>query len=117
MPPGNLRKDDLENGNQIFSGAAETKRDYSALLQQMREHEPEEPDSPHSEELLLSGGRRCGLAFGNMNGWYVGMSPRNGYGALVEGPWEDWVSLAREIIAVEEARQVQKNNTEKTQDS
>lgn len=56
-------------------------------------------------ETVAYGGRRCSLACcDNLDGWYVGISPRNGYGAIVEGPWEDWVQLAREILKREEER-------------
>lgn len=57
----------------------------------------------------ISGGRRCGVTASNglnsgddPDGWWVGYSPRNGLYASVEGPWEDWVNLARNIIAEDE---------------
>lgn len=54
-------------------------------------------------QFIASGGRRCALAMTETDGWdwYVGESPRNGYGALVEGPWSHWVKLAHEILRVD----------------
>ena len=59
----------------------------------------------------ITGGRRCGITSANglnngdePEGWWVGYSPRNGYGAPVEGPWEDWVTLAKNILAEDERR-------------
>ena len=59
----------------------------------------------------IRGGRRCaitaanGLNDGNEpDGWWVGYSPRNGYGASVEGSWDDWVTLAKAILAEQERR-------------
>lgn len=50
--------------------------------------------------VWLEGGRRCAVKQSEwMEGWWVGTSPRNGDNATVEGPWEDWVTLARNILA------------------
>ncbi len=60
----------------------------------------------------IRGGRRCGItAFNGLNdgdepeGWWVGYSPRNGMHASVEGPWADWVALAKAILEEDERRQ------------
>lgn len=51
----------------------------------------------------LDGGNRCALKQSEwIDGWWVGESPRNGEGALVEGPWQDWVILAYAILAYDE---------------
>jgi hypothetical protein len=51
----------------------------------------------------INGGRRCALtASGWLDNWWMGTSPRNGDNAGVEGPWEDWVRLARNILAAHE---------------
>ena len=53
--------------------------------------------------VWLDGGRRCAVRQSEaIDGWWVGESPRNGEGACVEGPWEDWVTLARNILAYDE---------------
>lgn len=47
----------------------------------------------------IPGGRRCALE--KLEDWgdfHVAISPRNGRGAAVEGPWEDWVTLANGIL-------------------
>ncbi len=59
----------------------------------------------------IHGGKRCAVeASDAMDGWWVGVSPRNGYGALCEGPWEDWVNLAHQILAADEAHRDSKEN-------
>ena len=57
----------------------------------------------HANGAYIDGGRRCAI-YRHVEDWWVGISPRNGYGASVEGTWADWVVLARRILAVEEAR-------------
>ena len=53
--------------------------------------------------VWLEGGRRCAVKqTPYIDGWWVGVSPRNGEGATVEGPWEDWVALARAILEHDE---------------
>lgn len=52
----------------------------------------------------IPGGRRCAVAVCPwMSNWFVGTSPRNGDDATVEGTWEDWVVLAKNILAIEES--------------
>lgn len=56
-------------------------------------------------EVSIVGGRRCAISSSEwLSGWFVGYSPRNGENASVEGPWEDWVTLARSILEIEAAR-------------
>lgn len=51
----------------------------------------------------ITGGRRCGIMqSAALKGWWVGFSPRNGPESVCEGPWEDMVVLAREILAYDE---------------
>lgn len=53
--------------------------------------------------VWLDGGRRCAVKQSAwLDEWWVGVSPRNGEGAVVEGPWGDWVALARNILAHDE---------------
>ena len=50
----------------------------------------------------IAGGRRCAIRRAEaLPGWWVATSPRNGDEALVEGSWDDWVTLARSILALE----------------
>ena len=49
-------------------------------------------------------GRRVGMSGKTASNWYVSNSPRNGWGSIIEGPWEDWVELARPILAENERR-------------
>ncbi|MFK4760319.1 hypothetical protein ACI3KS_05225 [Microbacterium sp. ZW T5_45] len=50
----------------------------------------------------IAGGRRLAVeASQSLDNWWVGVSPRNGYGALVEGSWDDWVILAKKILAAD----------------
>lgn len=59
----------------------------------------EEAAEREERAVWLEGGRRCAVRQSEwLDGWWVGTSPRNGDGALVEGPWEDWVALARNIL-------------------
>lgn len=52
---------------------------------------------------FVRGGWRCALQRPSpFEDWWFGTSPRNGDGAFVEGPWEDWVALARGILAADE---------------
>lgn len=50
----------------------------------------------------IPGGRRCAVGvcpwMGDAGAWWVGVSPRNGQHASVEGSWEDWVVMARGIL-------------------
>ena len=59
----------------------------------------------------FSGGKRLAMAqFEEDVDWYVGYSPRNSIshhnfnGASVEGSWEDWVNLAKEILKEDKKR-------------
>ena len=49
---------------------------------------------------MPSGGKRLALDHSSGLGgdWFVGWSPRNGYNASVEGPWDHWVALALGIL-------------------
>lgn len=54
------------------------------------------------DKTYIDGGRRCAVRKSEwMDDWWVGTSPRNGDGASVEGPWEDWVTLARAILELD----------------
>lgn len=57
-------------------------------------------------DTVAQGGRRCALERTDSPDWdwYIGVSPRNGLGALCEGSWADWVRLAQNILAVEAGR-------------
>ena len=61
------------------------------------------PPSEDGEGPTIDGGRRCGV-YRHWDDWWVGYSPRNGIHASVEGPWEDWVLLAQQILVVEGER-------------
>lgn len=61
------------------------------------------PADEYGEGASIGGGYRCAI-YRYSGDWWVGISPRNGHGASVEGSWADWVELARNIIAVEAAR-------------
>ncbi|MCW1431359.1 hypothetical protein [Novosphingobium sp. JCM 18896] len=51
----------------------------------------------------IAGGRRCGVEKSAwLDGWFISWSPRND-NQNAEGPWEDWVSLAKAILAADEA--------------
>lgn len=46
-----------------------------------------------------TGGKRVALAWTPwMDDWFATYSPRNGYGAIAEGPWAHWVDLALSIL-------------------
>ena len=59
--------------------------------------------SEDGESRSIDGGRRVAL-YWHWPNWFVGYSPRNGLHASVEGPWEDWVTLARNILAADAVR-------------
>lgn len=61
------------------------------------------PPNDDADGAEIRAGRRCAI-FHHSTDWWVGISPRNGHGSAVEGPWEDWVRLARGILAVEAVR-------------
>jgi hypothetical protein len=66
---------------------------------------------PEDPRAYIDGGRRVAMGvcpwMGDEGTWWVGTSPRNGYGASVEGDWEDWVALARGILEADaEARRL-----------
>lgn len=55
-------------------------------------------------ETIHGGGRRLAMKPSKyLSDWYVGWSPRNS-SDCAEGTWFDWVELARNILAAEEAR-------------
>jgi hypothetical protein len=55
---------------------------------------------PHLPEHV-QGARRCGIQRSAwLPGWFVGWSPRND-NENAEGPWSDWVALARAILATD----------------
>ena len=56
------------------------------------------------EDFSLEAGRRVGMGGKTASNWYVSNSPRNGW-RTIEGPWEDWVELARLILAENERRE------------
>jgi hypothetical protein len=85
----------------------EAARNLLGLYQQMRREGSFDasrawPDE--GETSVIEGGRRCAIEDASeiIEGWWVGYSPRNGRGASVEGPWGDWVALARAIITRDE---------------
>ena len=47
---------------------------------------------------VIPGGRRCAVEIDPTTGWWVGVSPRNGRHASVEGPPEDWEGMAKRIL-------------------
>jgi hypothetical protein len=56
-------------------------------------------NKPRDPRTYLIGGRRCALEkLEDWDDFYVAVSPRNGRNAVAEGPWEDWVTLARNIL-------------------
>ncbi|WP_156340232.1 hypothetical protein [Sphingomonas sp. Leaf17] len=61
----------------------------------------ERPDSDALDEYLpeaINGAKRCGIQRSDwLTGWYVPWSPRND-NQNAEGPWSDWVDLARAIL-------------------
>ena len=67
--------------------------------------QPVAPASEDAEGAQIQGGRRCAI-YRHWDDWWVGISPRNGHGSSVEGPWEDWVRLALRIVAVESTRRL-----------
>lgn len=56
----------------------------------------------------FQGGKRVAMESLDGGEWYLGYSPRNGHHASVEGPWEDWVALAKKIIEEDEKRKATK---------
>lgn len=52
---------------------------------------------------VIEGGRRCEV-YRHWDDWFVGISPRNGHGASVEGPFEDWLTIAAGFIAAAAVR-------------
>jgi hypothetical protein len=53
--------------------------------------------------VYIDAGRRNGIhQVATIEGWWVAYSPRNGDGATAEGPWSDWVLLARLILEHDE---------------
>ena len=61
------------------------------------------------EDFSLEAGRRVGMSGKTASNWYVSNSPRNGWGSIIEGPWEDWVELARLILSENERREYADN--------
>jgi hypothetical protein len=65
-------------------------------------------DRPSDDELLphlpdsVNGAKRCGIQRSVwLDGWFIPWSPRND-NENAEGPWSDWVNLARKIIEADE---------------
>ena len=55
--------------------------------------------NPRDPRFNVGGGYRCTIEQSEwLPSYWVGYSPRNGQGACVEGPWCDWVALARNIL-------------------
>jgi hypothetical protein len=50
------------------------------------------------EGPTIDGGRRCAV-YRHWEDWFVGISPRNGYSASVEGSFDDWCQMAAGILA------------------
>lgn len=59
----------------------------------------------HPGQLVANGGRRLAVQASEwLDNWYVAYSPRNDNNNA-EGPWEDWVTLAHDILRIDaEAR-------------
>lgn len=54
-------------------------------------------------------GRRLAIEKSDwMENWWVAHSPRNGKSACAEGPWEEWVELARQILEVDARMRLEK---------
>lgn len=51
------------------------------------------------ETTYIGAAKRLAVERGGLTDWFVGVSPRNGFGALAEGYWCHWVHLARLILA------------------
>lgn len=76
----------------MSDGTRQTARD---LLAQWAEME--------KRAVYIDAGRRNGIhQVATLDGWWVAYSPRNGDGATAEGPWDDWVLLARLILEYDE---------------
>lgn len=61
-----------------------------------------EDSSIHPDNFAINAARRLGMRKSDWLGnWYVSWSPRN-CNNNAEGPWEDWVELARRILAEDE---------------
>jgi hypothetical protein len=76
------------------------------------------PDTIHGTPTTISAGRRLALSAENglnitpgekfePEGWWVSYSPRNDNNNA-EGPWSEWVALAKAVLAEDERRK-QKN--------
>jgi hypothetical protein len=55
-----------------------------------------------SERTMIVAGRRLAI-MPSIGDWYVSYSPRND-NSNAEGPWEEWVELARRILEAEGRR-------------
>jgi hypothetical protein len=54
--------------------------------------------------VVVTGGRRLAIRGSrHLDDWYLPYSPRNG-NDNAEGPWSDWVALAKEILRLEAER-------------
>jgi hypothetical protein len=66
------------------------------------ENEKEEPSDLHGDGFRIKAGTRLAMRKSDWLGnWYVSESPRN-CNNNAEGPWEEWVTLARLILAEDE---------------
>jgi len=52
----------------------------------------------------IEAGRRVGMCGDTKRDWYVSDSPRNGEMQMIEGCWEDWVCLAKQILEENDRR-------------
>lgn len=61
------------------------------------------PPREDGEGATVTGGRRCAV-YRHWDDWFVGISPRNGQHASVEGSFDDWCALAAGILGAAAVR-------------
>lgn len=62
----------------------------------------ENPD-PKTHVYIVAGRRLAMMSVMEFTDWYISHSPRNG-NQNAEGPWSEWVQLAKLILAEDERR-------------
>ena len=88
--------------------------DLHAAVEAFADEKREKDRETATCKPITGGCRRCGIDPCNglndgkdPDGWWVAYSPSNGHSATAEGPWEDWVALAKAILEEDTKRKAQ----------